>query len=301
MRRIRPDIVHVHSGLAWLGYGAWLAAPGASFVLEVHDAPDSGRHSRLTDRVEGWWVRRPFAAVAVAHSPSVAHQVQRQWRVAPDRLVTFPLGVDTGMFRPRDEEDRRAWRRRHGIPADIVLAVGVGRFVPSKRFSTLVAAAATVSDLGVVLVGAGPLDESLREAARAHAVEDRVWLTGPLFDDDLADALGAADILCSPSEYEGFGLTLIEGMACGLPVVAHAVGGVTDIVEDGVTGRLLETSDPAVWASALGALAAQRDERLRLGAAGRALVVAEYGLAPFAEAFQRVYEHAVRRPPSATD
>ena len=149
-----------------------------------------------------------------------------------------------------------------------MLAVGVGRFVPSKRFSTLVAAATTVSDLGVVLVGAGPLDESLREAARAHAVEDRVWLTGPLFDDDLADALGAADILCSPSEYEGFGLTLIEGMACGLPVVAHAVGGVTDIVEDGVTGRLLETSDPAVWASALGALAAQRDERLRLGAAG---------------------------------
>ena len=86
-----------------------------------------------------------------------------------------------------------------------------------------------------------------------------------------------------------------------LPVVAHAVGGVTDIVEDGVTGRLIESSGAAAWASALGALAMQGDERLRVGAAGRDLVVAEYGLAPFAEAFQRVYEHAAHRPSPGTD
>ena len=299
VRRIRPDVVHLHSGLAWLGYGAWLAAPGASTVLEVHDAPDSGRHSRLTDRVERFWMRKPLAALAVAHSESVAGAVEREWSVAPDRIVIVPLGVDTATFRPRAEEERRSWRRRHGIPADIVVAIGVGRFVTSKHFATLVAAAALLGDLGVVLVGGGPLSEPLREAARSHEVEHRLWLTGPLHDQDLADALGAADILCSPSEYEGFGLTLIEGMACALPVVARAVGGVPDLIEDGVTGRLIGSSEPAAWARVLGALATDPGERQNFGTAGRAQVVAAYGLAPFAEAFQRVYEYAARPTPLA--
>ena len=105
-------------------------------------------------------------------------------------------------------------------------------------------ATTTVSTSDSFSSASGPLEDELRRAVRACALEERVWMPGPLYEIDLADALGAADILCSSSSYEGFGLTIIEGMACALPVVAHAVGGVTDLVVDGVTGHLMETTEP---------------------------------------------------------
>jgi glycosyltransferase involved in cell wall biosynthesis len=238
--------------------------------------------------------------VAVAHSSSVAQAVEQRWKPPAGRLVTFPLAVDTERFRPREHGHRREWRQRHQIPEEAVLVVSVGRFVPSKRFESLVEAlAGSRTPANLLLIGGGPLEPAMRASIRALDLDGRVWMPGPLYDAELADALGAADILCSPSEYEGFGLTLIEGMACGLPVVARAVGGVTDVVEDGVTGHLLASSAPDVWASAIDRLAHDADERRRLGAAGRARAVADFSLDHFVGSFTRLYEQAARRSASS--
>lgn len=298
VRRIRPDVVQLHSGIAWMGLLARVVAPRAAFVLEVHDAPGSGRHGALTDRVEGWWVRFG-GATAVCHSTSVEAEVRERWRPPAGRVATFPLAVDTELFRPRSAEDRLRWRHDERIPDDVVLAVVVGRLAPSKRFDRAIELVASLAGqglpVGLVVVGQGAMAEELRDLAVRLGVGDRVWFVGLRQGEELARAYAASDILCSTSEYEGFGLTLIEGMATELPVVAVAVGGVTDLVVDGVTGHLVgpDEADPAGegrLVSSVRGLVTDAAARRSLGVAGRQRVLERFGVAAFVESFTELYE-----------
>lgn len=297
VRRIRPDVVQLHSGITWMGLLARFAAPRAAFVLEVHDAPGSGRHGAMTDRAEGWWVRAG-GATAVCHSSSVEAEVRRRWHPPDGRVVTFPLAVDTDLFRPRSAAERSEWRRSEGIPEDMVLVIVVGRLAPSKRFDRAVEGVATLAaeglPVGLVVVGQGALADQLREQADRLGAGGRVWFVGLRQGEELARAYAAADILCSASEYEGFGLTLIEGMATELPAVAVAVGGVTDLVVDGVTGRLVDPVDADGPDSGLLAglreLAVDAGARRSLGVAGRQRVLERFGVDAFVESFTELYE-----------
>lgn len=298
-RRVGGDVVHVHGGAPWLWLPARLAMPRTPFVLEVHDAPGSGRHSATTDRIEGALVRG-FRMTAVCHSSSVATEVRRRWRLRPDRTVTFPLAVDTDTFTPADAERRATWQEAHGIPPGAFVLIGVGRFAPSKRFHLAIEVLAALRRRGVdawlVLVGGGGEQVTCEQSASGLEVADRVVFTGSLFGADLAAALGAADVLVSTSAYEGFGLTLVEAAAAGTPAVAMAVGGVTDIVVDGQTGFLVPDADVAAMADRLAELAADPDRRSAMGRAARSRAEQEYSVATMAQRFTDVYRRLARRP-----
>lgn len=293
VRRLRPDVVQLHSGMAWLGGFARLATPRTPFVLEVHDAPGSGRHGVWTDRVEGWCVRW-LGMTAACHSSQVADEVVRATG-SHQRVRRFPLGVDTETFVPAPADRRSEWRRRYGIDSDVTLAVCVGRPARVKRFDlaidTVLSARSAGVDLQLVVLGGAAHDETLRtkvEALSAGAVV-HMWDRRFESDADLAEAIASCDILCSTSEYEGFGLTLIEGMACGLPVVAMAVGGVTDIVVDGVTGYLVPAGDTKEFAERLRQLAESQELRSELGAASRLRAEQQLSVAAMAAAFTDLY------------
>lgn len=297
VRAIRPAVVQVHSGLVWLGLLAWAIRPRTPVVVEVHDAPDSGRHGQATDRFEGWFVRRR-GVTAVCHSTAVQSQTEAVWRLDPGTVRRFPLGIDTDAFGPVDEARRVHWRASVGIDPAATVVIAVGRNVPSKRLPLAIDAVASARAAGanVEFVFSGPDGDGLGEHAAARGIADHVhFLGGSLTEEELVLAVGSADILSSTSEYEGFGLTLAEGMACGLAVVAMSVGGVVDLVDDAVTGFLVESGDVDAFAEHLVELDADRDRLRRMGEAGRARAVERFSLHALAENFTQLYEELAGR------
>jgi len=288
LRSAHSTVVHLHSGTIWMGFFIPLVARRRRYVVEVHDAPGSGRHGRVTDRVEGWWSRLVRAQV-VCHSSSVALAIAERWGVPPARLTTVPLAVDPDQFDPmRYGPDRARRRAELGLPADAIVLVVVGRLVPSKRFVLVVESLAQLDErVHLVVVGEGSERGALERRAAELGVADRVHFVG--FLGELGPTVAAADMLVSASEYEGFGLTVAEGMMLGLPVVATAAGGVTDVVVDGETGVLVPVNDGERLTSELAALVADEPRRTALGKAGRSRAVEQFSPTALVRAFGELY------------
>lgn len=194
-------------------------------------------------------------------------------------VAVIPPGVDVERFRPLEDLERKAARRRVGLPEDAPLVVGVSRLVPRKGFDVLLRASARLADrlpgLVVALAGDGRDRPRLeREARRSGAP---VRFLGRLPDDELPALLGCADAfaMCCRDrwlglEQEGFGIVFLEAAACGVPVLAGSSGGASEAVLDGVTGLVCDRPrDADAVAATLLPLLADPDLARRMGRAAR--------------------------------
>jgi glycosyltransferase involved in cell wall biosynthesis len=298
VRRTNPDIVQLHSGFAWPGLLAKLLHPRTPFVLEVHDGPFRGRNTARNDRLEGWIARRLCTSV-ICHTTPVANDMVNLWRLDSKKITQFPLAVDTaalaaaGRFRVR-------WRAELGIPDDHKVILYVTRLAVAKNVELLVRATGQIlasrRDVWTVVVADGAEKDRLVELTMSLGVHDRVLLPGPAYGDSLMAAFGGADIYCSSSDYEGFGLGVAEGMAAGLPVVSTDAGGVTDLVVDGETGFLTPVRDVDALCAALEMLVADDRARLDMGRAGQLRASSLFSLQATAQGFTGAYRSAVRTP-----
>ncbi len=172
--------------------------------------------------------------------------------------------------------------------------VCVARLVPLKRHHILLRGLAGLvregSDLRCELIGYGPEEERLRRLVDDLGLRDRVAFLGRLGQAEILDRLTAADLFVLTSSYEGMPGSVLEAMACGLPVVATAVDGTREVVEDGVTGALVPAEDIGALTHALRRLLADPALRLRLGAAGRALVAERFSFERLIAAKSRLYQ-----------
>ncbi|MEO5680081.1 MAG: glycosyltransferase [Acidimicrobiales bacterium] len=186
-----------------------------------------------------------------------AIQLEALYGADPARLEIVPLGVETAFFSPGD---RAQARRATGLPRDVPLLACVGRIQPLKGFDVAVRALglldARVPNAHLVIVG-GPSgrdgeaeEQRLRTLVQAFGLKGRVHFLAPQPHELLSTLYRAADVVLVPSRSESFGLVALEAGACGTPVVASAVGGLTTLVDDGVTGFLVETRDAAAFADA---------------------------------------------------
>jgi D-inositol-3-phosphate glycosyltransferase len=179
-------------------------------------------------------------------------------------------GVDAERFRvvARNPAVRSAW----GVPASARLIISTGRLVGWKGLRIIVSAMPRLDrDVHYLVVGAGSEAEPLRAHAVSLGVADRVHLAGRLEHAKLPEVLSQADVYVQPSiGEESFGISVVEAMACGLPVLASNFSALPELVDDGETGMLLAPGDIDAWASALGALLADPARRQRMGAAARA-------------------------------
>ena len=293
LRRSRPDVVHVHSGTVWTSVLARLVLPRTPFVFQVHDAPGRGRHSARTEWFEGFLARR-FGYRPVCHSTAVQADLEREWRLRSDRITRFPLGITTRQFAsPRRPPGQ--WRAAYDLAPDSPVVLYVARLVASKNVPLLIEAVSRLDGpVTAAVVAEGSQRQELQSEIDRRELGDRVRLLGEIHLPELVDAYNGADVFCSTSDYEGFGLAVVEAMAAGLPVVATAVGGVNDLVVDGETGRLVPRGDAAAVAAALSEVLDNRQRRAAWGQAGRRRATERFDVVQMAEAFTALYEARAR-------
>ena len=281
-RRIEAlDIDHVHAH--------WATHPAlAAWVI----GRLTGRTYSFTAHAHDIYVERPMldeklrgAAFAVTISDYNLRLLTGWYGRLADRVEVIHCGVDAAVFRPRQASAAGAGGARADEPYDIL---SIATLQPQKGHAVLVAAARRLVERGVAIrvrmVGEGEERPALEAAIAAAGLTDRVLLLGRQPRDRIAELLGEADVVVQPSivlpsgKTEGIPVALMEALASGVPVVATAVSGVPELVEDGVTGRLVPPGDADALADALVDL--QRDPALasRLAAAGRARVHASFDL-----------------------
>lgn len=240
----------------------------------------------------------------LASCQAEADQLVDLYGAAPDRIEIVPPGVDHAFFSPGYAPGERAGARAALGLGDAPMLLFVGRIQPLKRAGLAVAALAGMGrrDATLVIVG-GPSGAdgerelaSVRALAEVAGVADRVRFVPPQPHHLLSSWYRAADLVVVPSRSESFGLVALEAAACGTPVVAAAVGGLTSIVDDGVTGLLVDGSDPAVWAAHLDAVLDDTDGSRAMAHA--AVVRARHYTWPTAAGrLRRLYTDLAQREP----
>jgi D-inositol-3-phosphate glycosyltransferase len=285
----RPEIAHAHfwvSGMA--AHAARQAAP-LPLVTTYHGvevpAPGAGTPSLRAERelLLGGQVDR-----VVAQSTAEMRQMIRRG-IPRARVSLVPGGVDVDHFSPDGPAVPRSPRYAR------VLAVG--RLAQDKGYADLIRSLRLLPDTELVVVGgrdsadvgADPEARRLRELAERFGLADRVTLTGAVSREELPRWYRSADVVaCTPAR-GSFGLTSLEAMSCGAPVVAYATGGLTDTVVDGVTGTLVPPRDERSLARALRRLL--RDPLRRMAYATAAVDRARscYSWRRAAEQLQRLY------------
>ncbi|MCV7444362.1 glycosyltransferase [Mycobacterium paraense] len=292
-----PDVAHAHfwmSGLATQRAARPHRIPtvqtfhALGMVKRLHQGvDDTSPDCRI--ELETLVARR--ADWVAATSTDEVFELVRMGR-ARSRTSVVPCGVDIDAFSPDGPAAARGVRGR---------IVSVGRLVPRKGFETLIRALPRIPGAELVIVG-GPAREDLardREAQQLRrladrlAVADRVRLLGGITRDEMPAVLRSADLVACTPWYEPFGIVPLEAMACGVPVVAAAVGGIRDTVVDDMTGRLVPPRDPDALAEAITPLLRDGDRRRALGRAGRERAGARYTWDRVAADTERVYERVV--------
>ena len=152
----------------------------------------------------------------------------------------------------------------------------VGRLVGEKRYDRLLQALAALkrADVGLLLIGDGPEYARLEKMAVELGVSQRVYFAG--WRKNVDDFLNAMDIFVLPSDFEAMPFSIIEAMACGVPVVATDVGGISDIIEDGVTGFLVPPCDISELSRCIRCLMFDEDMRQRFGREARRKAVRQF-------------------------
>ncbi len=183
----------------------------------------------------------------VSCSNANAHDIRERYS---QDVKTIYNGVDTEIFSPG--EPPSILRNKLGLSDSCKLIISVGRLVRWKGLDIVIRALSEVPDICYVVVGDGAARNKLEILAREVGVAERVVFTGVVDNKELAKFYRLADILVQPSVgKEAFGITLVEAMACGVPVLATANDGMKEIVVNNKTGILLDSRDPKVWGYAL--------------------------------------------------
>lgn len=280
--RWRADVVHHHTARA-LSLAPYVARGIVQVVTRRMDYAPRGA---------AWYVRWLYGRMdAVIAISSAARAALAARGIAADRVAIVPSGVAVESFR---DLDGPAARGALGIGIGAPVVAIVASLHARKGHAVLLDALARLAAQGLepvcLAAGTGPEGDALQDRARDLGIASRVRWLGQVAD--VRPLLAAADVAVMPSLAEGLGVAAIEAMAAGRPVVASAVGGLPELITDGVEGLLVPAGDATALASALTRVLADPELRARLGAAGRTRAAA-FSTAAMARGTASVYERAL--------
>jgi glycosyltransferase involved in cell wall biosynthesis len=288
LARLRPqiDLVHTHQAL-WEAIATGCARPwlrGIPSLVQPASAGDYGEAAALIRTRGTFFLRRlilqntGFAAISA--------EIMREWRalgVPEGQMIRMASGVDAAIFQPGPSALEPALLPRPRV-------VFTGRLHPQKNLPLLLTAWKTVaqaSPANLILIGPGNERPSLIELAGSLGISDRVQFVGAV--DNPADYLRAADVFVLPSVAEGMSNSLLEAMATALPCVVSGIGGNTDLVSDGQTGRLVSDPTPGAWSKILLELLADPAAARHMGTAARDRVDREFAIPVIVDRYVDLY------------
>lgn len=257
------------------------AAGVPRIVSSVQNANDHApRWQRAASRAMAEW-----ADIVISCSTSVREVSIAVEGLSPDRVVVVPNGLRWQAY--ADPMPRGALAAELAAPADAVLVGNVGRLTYQKGQDQLLQALAATGrdDLHLLIAGTGELEGALHEQARALGIAARVHFAG--HRRDLPRLLGALDLYVHSSRYEGMPIAVLEAMAAARPIVATAVNGTRELIEDGVSGWLTPAHDPASLAATMRCALDDPAEAGRRGAQARRRVQEQFSEEAMVAAWER--------------
>ncbi|MES2900224.1 MAG: TIGR03088 family PEP-CTERM/XrtA system glycosyltransferase [Pseudomonadota bacterium] len=284
LRRLKPAILHTYN-LSAIEYSVTAALAGVPVRIHAEHGRDAGDPQGLNRKHN--LLRRlmaPFIDRFIPVSRDLQDWLITVVGIARNKTLLINNGVDTARFAPAQQ-----------APSEFVVGT-VGRLQDVKNQAGLVDAFARLrtllpamrDELRLVIVGDGPLREKLAAKVADAALGSAVSLAGSR--SDVAEQMRRFSVFALPSIAEGTPVTLLEAMACGLPVVASAVGGIPDLVQDGVTGTLVPAGDPQALAEALGRYAGDPALCARHATAARARIETHYSVDAMLQAYLDLYD-----------
>ncbi len=221
--------------------------------------------------------------------------------VAKQRTTVIRNAIRSNRFANRQQQDRDRVRRFLRDKTDMIVGA-VGRLSPEKGFGVLVESAAEVArtglSVGFVLFGEGPLRNALASQIKARKLDRTFVLAG--FCPDLDRYLPHLDLVVLPSFTEGLPNAVLEAFGAGVPVVATAVGGTPEVVEDGVSGYLVPPGDSGALAQRIADVLSDDVRRREMGLRGRERVREQFSFALQAQSYQRLFDSLARSPVETT-
>jgi len=288
IRKINPDIVHTHNFLAHVN-----TAPVAKFFRKavVHT-----KHGRAITSISWapfirrWLYNLSDRIVVVSNETGITFR--EKTGVHEKKITVVYNGVDTSAFeRYRKDEARK----RLGIPESTVVFGTLSRLDRVKDHTTVVNAFADVlskrKDCLLMIVGDGPERENIERRVQELGISKYVRMVG--FTDEVHLYLSAMDLFLQPSREEGLSMTILEAMASGVPVIATPVGGTPEMIEDGVTGRLVGVADPRALSSAMVESIEEPERFLQMAKRALEKVKESFTLTAMADGYERVYREVL--------
>ncbi len=285
-RRHAKVVVAAHPNLAPLVRAMQVAAPRMNSIVCTHGIEVWEPLSRMRMRA----LQR--ATLVLAPSRATAEHVISLQGVAAGRVRVLPWGLDP------DFETRRGGESPARLPAEFPrgrVILTVGRWLATERYKgmdTLIQALPRLllrwPDIELVLVGAGNDREWLVNIARDSGVQRHVHFLSELTYDELSACYAASELFALPSRGEGFGFVYLEAMARGKPVIGGAHGGAPEVIQDGVTGYLVQHGDTVQLATSIDALLSNPELARQMGAHGRERVEKEFRFSVFAKGFKKI-------------
>jgi glycosyltransferase involved in cell wall biosynthesis len=293
LRKLKPTLLHVHH--VWPAADRYLtllarAAGVPHLVVTEHITGES--HSGGQRALKRDELRRADAVTAV--TGAIVETLVRDYAIERSRVRVVPNGADL----PDEETEGPAakrWRERYLCTPIKPLWVVAGRLEEQKGHDLLFEALSTILkqnlDFTLVVAGEGSRRSWLEQQALSLRLAPRVQFVGQV--EDVGSLLAAADAVLLPSRWEGLPLVLLEAMARGRPIVASSVGGVPDVVQDGVNGTLVPPGDAAALAAALEQLHRKADRAGRMGRAAADTVREHYTWHAVVDGFESVYDEVL--------
>ena len=291
LRRFRPTILQTwlfHANL--IGRLAARLAGVPIIVSGIRVAEKRSRFRLWIDRITQSWVK---AHVCV--SQDVADFSIERGGLNPDRVHAIPNGVNFARFANAEPADLKQF----GIPSGSKTLLFVGRLDEQKDplwlWDAFEIIQSQMADVHLIFVGRGLLESQLKKRIESSPIASRGHLLGRR--EDVPELLKAADILVLPSRWEGMPNIVLEAAATGTPVVTADVEGVSEILTDGVTGRIVTSRSPRDLAEAVTQLLEQTDARIRMGRLAQGIVSERFKMIDTCARYQQLYSKLIRNLP----
>lgn len=293
IRKLQPDIVHT-GNLDGDFHGVVAARLGRVPVVITEAIGGTVGRKMLTRKLDR--IISMFADCVLAVSSAVKNDICEKEEVDKDKVIVTHNPLDISGF--DDQKIDFSLRERYGIKNNEIVIGIVARLEVFKAHRYLIQSISQLVSQGVdrirlLIVGDGPLQQELRQCVADEGIEEKVVFTGMV--EDVASHLRLMDIFAHPSLWEPFGISILEAMYMGLPVVSTAVGGVPDYIDSGRNGLLVPPADSRALAAAIKKLVDSAELRRKLGNNAKNAVVERFLPEAYVHRLESIYEELMTR------